>query len=204
MNWLSHIFISKNAIAYQLGNVLADPLKGKYWQGASKLTREGFKMHCKIDSYTDANMHVLKSKSRLAKKGYLKGVIIDITYDYLLLNNWHRYSHLDISVFINKFYADALTEINHYPKIPQQFIKTLIESKNLTSYATFEGLEAAFQRIDSRLSTPLLAKESATSYLPIVKKEIDAIQQDFDIFFPQLITYFKQETNHYCVNHWLK
>lgn len=204
MNWLSHIFISKNSIEYQLGNILADPLKGKYWEGASRLTQEGFKVHCRIDAYTDANENVLKSKSRLGKKGYLKGVIIDIAYDYFLLKNWDSYSKIEFSVFINKFYEDAISEITNYPKIPKEFVERVIQSDILTSYSTLEGLEVAFQRIDKRLSKRLLAKECASEYLPILERELDAIQKDFDIFFPQLISHFKVEIGGDLGNHWLK
>ena len=204
MNWLSHIFISKNSIEYQLGNLLADPLKGKHWDGASDLTQEGFKMHCKIDVYTDANKNVLKSKSRLGKKGYLKGVVIDIAYDHLLLKNWNSYSNTDISSFINEFYKNALNEISNYPCTPREFVAQVIQSRCLTSYSTFEGLEAAFQRIDNRLSKRLLAKECATEYLPILERELDTIQQDFDIFFPQLISNFKTQIDGNLGDHWLK
>lgn len=68
MNWLAHIFISIDSIDYQLGNLLADPLKGKPWPGASEATRSGFAMHRIIDRYTDTNTDVIKSKSRLGKK----------------------------------------------------------------------------------------------------------------------------------------
>lgn len=204
MNWLSHIFLSKNSIEYQLGNILADPLKGRYWDSASCLTKEGFKMHCKIDTYTDAHKKVSNSKSRLGKKGYLKGVIIDIAYDHLLLNNWDRYSDIDISSFINKFYENALNEIVSYPDVPKKFVEYLVESGNLTSYATFDGLELAFQRIDMRLSEKLRAKECAVGYLPVLKREIGAIEEDFNIFFPQLISHFKSHINGNLENHWLK
>jgi len=204
MNWLSHIFISKNSIEYQLGNLLADPLKGKHWNGASGLTQEGFKMHLKIDAYTDANENVLNSKSRLGEKGYLKGVIIDIAYDHLLLKNWNSYSNIDISSFINEFYKNALDEIENYPNTPREFVEKIIQSRRLTSYSTFEGLEAAFQRIDKRLSERLLLKECATEYLPVLERELDAIEKDFDIFFPQLISHFKAQIDDNLGNHWLK
>ena len=99
MNWLAHIFISKNSIDYQLGNLLADPLKGKSWEGASHQLEDGIKMHRNIDSFTDSNEFVSKSKSRLGSKGHLKGVIVDIVYDYFLLRNWNQYSKVKLEFF---------------------------------------------------------------------------------------------------------
>ena len=204
MNWLAHIFISKNSIDYQLGNLLADPLKGKSWDGASAHVQDGFRMHASIDSFTDSNKFVLKSKSRLRKKGYLKGVIVDIAYDYLLLKNWNQYSKVSLESFINTFYKDAEQTIKTYPNNARGFIEKIIESKKLTSYSSFEGLEAAFQRIDNRLSERILTKESTTEYLPDLKNEIERIEQDFLQFFPQLIMHFKSKTGKPTREHWLK
>ena len=77
MNYLAHTVLSKNSIEYQLGNLLADPLKGKRWEGASDEHYAGMRMHAAIDMFTDANKTISLSKSRLRKKGYLKGVVID-------------------------------------------------------------------------------------------------------------------------------
>ena len=204
MNWLSHIFLSKNDIEYQLGNILADPLKGKFWEGSSSSLKEGFTMHKKIDTYTDSHSSVKNSKARLENKKYLKGVIIDIVYDHLLLKNWNNYTDIEISNFIEKFYKEALIEIQNYPNAPREIVKNIIESKMLTSYSTIDGLERAFLRIDKRLSKKLFSKERATDYLPIVENELDRIEQDFKIFFPQLISYFRKENEISIDNHWLK
>lgn len=204
MNWLSHIFISKNDIEYQLGNLLADPLKGKFWEGSNPTLKEGFVMHKKIDTFTDSHLSVKSSKARLINKKYLKGVIIDIVYDHLLLKNWNNYTDMNISIFIEKFYKEALIEIQYYPKFPKEIVKKVIESKMLTSYSTIEGLEQAFIRIDKRLSKKLSSKELASDYLPIVENELDNIEEDFNVFFPQLISYFRKENEISIDNHWLK
>lgn len=204
MNWLAHVFVSKNVIDYQLGNLLADPLKGKIWEGANEQIVAGFKMHCSIDSFTDSNEFVRKSKSRLRHKGYLKGVIVDIVYDYFLLKNWNRYSTVSLDLFINTFYQNATEAVESYPEHARVFVNKVIESNNLTSYGSFDGLEKAFQRIDKRLSARLLAKESAVDYLPALKREIMAIEADFIQFFPQLIEHFQSKSNISFKNHWIR
>ena len=204
MNWLAHIFISKNVIDYQLGNLLADPLKGKTWAGASQQVEDGFKMHGSIDSFTDSNEYVSKSKARLARKGHLKGVVIDIAYDYLLIKNWDRFSTVDLEYFINTFYQSANATIAEYPSDARRFVKRIIDYDVLTSYASFSGLEAAFLRIDHRLSERFLVRESAVGYLPALKKEISGIEEDFSHFFPQLVDHFKAEVGMPLRNHWLR
>ena len=204
MNWLAHIFLSENHIDYQLGNLLADPLKGKSWDGANINIHNGFKMHASIDSFTDSNEFVLKSKSRLREKGYLKGVVIDVAYDYLLLENWHHYSKVSLDFFINEFYIKTKETIKSYPSHANDLITRIIASKSLTSYATFEGIEATFKRIDNRLSDRILAKETTIGYISDLKENIEEIEQDFLQFFPQLVKYFKSSANPLPNHHWLK
>lgn len=204
MNWLAHIFVSDNAIDYQLGNLLADPLKGRSWQGASRQLENGLKMHGRIDAFTDANIFFRKSKSRLGSKGYLKGVIVDVAYDHCLIRNWNRYSKIELDCFINRFHEQAGAAIERYPANASRFVKRLIDYGVLTSYGSFNGLETAFERIDSRLSGRMLARESAVEYLPVLKKEIVAIEQDFLHFFPLLLEYFKSQVRSPLNDHWLK
>ena len=204
MNWLAHIFISEDSIDYQLGNLLADPLKGRTWEGASRQLQAGFGMHAGIDAFTDSNALVLKSKSRLGSRGYLKGVIIDITYDYCLIKNWDQYSSVDLDSFINTFYQNANAAILKYPDNAREFVKRLIDYRVLTSYGSVEGLEQAFHRIDKRLSQRILSRESAAGYLPVVKREIAAIEEDFSRFFPQLVGYFKSKSGVSNSQHWLR
>lgn len=204
MNWLAHIFISKNCIDYQLGNLLADPMKGRGWDGVSRQLEDGFKMHHIIDAFTDSNSFVSTSKARLGARGYLKGVIIDIAYDYLLINNWNRYSKVNFECFIDAFYQNANTAIAAYPDNAREFVTRLIDYKVLSSYGSFDGLETAFQRIDRRLSKRLLQKESAAGYLPILKTEMIHIEKDFLHFFPQLVACFKSQAGGPLHDHWLR
>ena len=204
MNWLAHIFISRNCIDYQLGNLLADPFKGRSWKGASLQVQNGFKMHVRIDAFTDRNELVSRSKARLRSRGYLKGIIIDIAYDHLLLKNWNRYSRTSLDAFINCFYKNAEAAIQNYPIAARNFVNRIIKANYLTSYKTFDGLETVFQRFDQRLPQRILDRESTLEYLPALKNEIDAIEQDFNQFFPQLIQHFKSTTDTLPEEHWLK
>ena len=204
MNWLAHILVSKKTIDYQLGNLLADPLKGKVWPGSNSLVHDGFKMHGSIDAFTDSNEQVQISKSRLGKKGYLKGVVIDIAYDYLLLKNWEQFTNINVESFINQFYQNSAQKIASYPKEAREFVERIIKYNVLSRYSTFKGLQAVFKRVDNRLSSRILAKETASGYLPVLKSQINAIEIDFNCFFPQLVSHFKSKSGFTMHEHWLK
>jgi len=204
MNWLAHLLLSRKSVDYQLGNLLADPLKGKLWPDCGSLVQDGFHMHSTIDAFTDSNEYVTKSKSRLGTKGYLKGVVIDIAYDYLLFKNWQDYVNIDAASFISKFHGDAKLGISNYPKSPREFVERIITHNVLPSYSTFGGLLTAFKRVDRRLSNRILSRETVSSHAPALKTHIQAIERDFMQFFPQLVAHFKATSGLSMHEHWLK
>jgi acyl carrier protein phosphodiesterase len=203
MNWLAHIFVSRNCIDYQLGNLLADPLKGKLWDGASKNVHDGFRMHRGIDAFTDSNQHVHQSKSRLGEKGYLKGVVVDMAYDYLLLKNWHKYSSVDANAFINHFHYKADSILDNYPPEAQDFVQRLKRNKVFKRYENMDGLEEAFIQLDKRLPEKILSRETTSSYMPLLRSAITEMEQDFVRFFPELLSYFIACEDPDLDDHWL-
>jgi acyl carrier protein phosphodiesterase len=202
MNWLSHVFLSENDIEYKLGNLLTDGLKGKAWDRAGEKFYRGIDTHKKIDAFTDSHAIVARSKARLAKKGYLKSVVIDIVYDYCLSIHWERFSSLALDSFIEDFYIEARQEIKYYPKEAQSITQRVIDNNILGSYKDFKGLEEGFKRIDNRLSSRVLKKDKTLLYLPCVIENIKAIEEDFLLFFPELMAYVAKDLDKELLGHW--
>jgi acyl carrier protein phosphodiesterase len=204
MNWLAHVVLSKKSIDYQLGNLLADPLKGKTWDDCSPLLREGIKMHKTIDAFTDSHIRVKHSKALLGNKGHLRGVVIDVVYDYLLVKNWEKYMELGFREFIEDFYAASRVRVQSYPEPARRLIERIIESDLLARYAEFEQLPQAFVQIDRRLSPQILTKESTSSYLPALTENINQIELQFQQFFPLLVNHFKSTSGLIPQDLWVK
>lgn len=192
MNYLAHIYLSEDHIEYQLGNLLADPLKGKAWPECSSLFLEGMQMHKEIDKFTDKHALFKRSKARLGHRGYLRGVVIDVVYDYMLCKNWDDYNQIALPTFINRFHQAANLQIQNYPEKPKKFISKLIKHRALSAYSSVEGLGLTFQRIDKRLSKRIKAKESMKDYMDTVIVQLDKIEDDFNEFFPNLVSFVKQ------------
>ena len=191
MNWLAHILLSKKEIEYQLGNLLADPLKGKSWEGASPSFMEGLAMHKAIDRFTDTHPIVSRSKRRLGAKGHLKGVVIDILYDHFLAAGWADYVDISLSDFLETFYSNAAAAVQVYPDEPKAFVEALVLSDILAKYAGFDGFISTLQRLDKRFSARIRAREFAESHVCAVAAEYEHLKKDFAEFFPELILYFK-------------
>ena len=203
MNWLAHTLLSKKNIHYQLGNVLADPLKGKTWKGADEALLHGMKMHRSIDKFTDKHPILTSSKARLGAQGHLKGVVLDILFDHYLSNNWQNYCELSLQKYLHMFNQQAYESSRHYPLKAKTIVGKMTQSNLLAQYQSQTDLVQALQRIDLRLSERTKAKETATQYVPVIEQQYEVLQADFIEFFPQLIDHFKTHHLGSVDNHYL-
>ena len=202
VNWLAHLFLSEPTLDVQLGNLIADILNGKTWDGISADTRAGISLHYDIDAFTDRHAVFKRSKKRLGQHGHLRGVVIDLTYDHMLSIHWHRFARIGLRDFLNDFYAKAPLAIGEYPDNVRDFIDAIIAYDPLSTYADMGGLESAMRRIDRRLSETVLRKESTVGYLPNVLEEYPNLEADFLEFFPALQHYVLTKTKKSTPHHW--
>jgi len=203
MNWLAHTLLSKKNISYQLGNVLADPLKGKAWKGVSKKIVEGMKMHKEIDKFTDKHFILSASKSKLGGEGHLKGVVLDILYDHFLSISWDIYCSIDLNQYLLSFNQQAFEVACHFPVKAKTIVHKMVETNLLGTYKTFDGLISALERIDQRLSSRVLVKETTAQYIPVIEQQYQALKSDFEVFFPELVKYFKNHELGSVSDHYL-
>lgn len=202
MNWLAHIFLSEQNIDFQMGNYLADPLKCKAWDNASKDLTNGIKVHMIIDSYTDSHDIVKQSKSRLRKGGLLKSIVIDITYDYFLTKNWDKFCNIPFDEFTKNFYIQAKERLDFLPQNARASVERLIKFNILNKYQKVEHLEKAFGRFDKRLSVKLASRDTASSYFKSVAENVEHLEKDFLVFFSELCKEVKKNVNSEKITHW--
>ncbi|WP_154222835.1 ACP phosphodiesterase [Marinicella rhabdoformis] len=204
MNWLAHVLLSKRDVEYQLGNLLADPMKGRVWDGAPQSIEQGMLMHKAIDAFTDSHAVVAKSKSRFEFKGYLKGVVVDLLYDHFLAVHWQSFSETPLDNMLAIFHQESDLLIADFPPKAHRVISRVIETNMLGSYAEFSGFVAALLRVELRLSDRIKAKDSMNHYVPTIESTYEQFESDFLQFFPQLIEHFKNhplgsQSNNYLI-----
>lgn len=202
MNWLSHLFLSKHDIDWKLGNLLADPLKGKSWIGASHSVKQGMALHQTIDIYTDNHSLFKKSKSLLKQDTYLRGVVIDVAYDYCLAKYWSNYSIETLDDFLDNFYTQAKQAYKNYPDTAKNFLDRLINADALRDYRNINHISQTLIRIDQRLSQRVAAKEKSSDHLPEVLANIEDIEIHFLAFFPQLMSHVQLSIGNHKPLHW--
>ena len=190
MNFLAHLYLSKNNTNIMIGNFIADHIRGNNFSHFSEEIQQGILLHREIDTFTDAHEIVRKSKRRLHERyRHYDGVIIDIFYDYFLARNWQDYSAIPFEVYtnaINKLFEEKSPEL---PEKSQQFIKYMIEYNILFNYQYKEGIAKVLNGMNRRTkgkSQMNLAIEDLT----MLDSEFDA---DFKLFFKDLIKFTNQK-----------
>jgi acyl carrier protein phosphodiesterase len=189
MNFLAHIYLSCDNKDLLIGNFIADFIKNNELSNFSSEVQKGIILHRQIDTYTDAHPLVKKGTRRLQKKHHKYApVIVDVWYDYLLANNWSRYSSESLDDFCEGVYKILEDRINEFPTKIQQRLPMMIEHKWLQSYGTDEGIRYTFKWLSERLSKP--------EYLDGVVENLLSfnveLTEEFNLFFPEVIEYVKE------------
>jgi len=202
MNWLAHVFLSPKRIEYQLGNLLADPMKGRCWEGAHHDVCAGMQLHQYIDTFTDAHPEVHASKRLLAQKGALKGVVLDILYDHFLSVHWEKFSTKPRERFLEQFRVRAIKASGGYPTHAKEVIYKVVENRQLDSYNRMDGVKRAFMRIEHRLSNRLKEKDGMMGYLSLIEMHKAELEASFLRFFPELMHHTHHQAPNELFDHW--
>ncbi|MEM9849130.1 MAG: ACP phosphodiesterase [Bacteroidota bacterium] len=190
MNYLAHLFLSCEDEELMLGNFLADFVKNRYREELSPRVLEGIQIHRSIDSFTDRHPIVLQGTRRLyPQHRKYASILIDIFYDYLLVENWHLYSQEALPVFMERTYSVLRTRLTEIPLPFRAHIHNMIQHEWLLSYTNLEGMADTFERLKRRVSQPRHLEGAVDS----LKIHHAALTTEFNLFFPELIAMVQQQ-----------
>lgn len=191
MNFLAHIYLSNNKENILIGNFIADAVKGNQYKNFPSEIQHGILLHRAIDYFTDNHPIVKKSKRRLQKRyGHYNGVIIDIFYDHFLAKNWHNYSEVELSTYVENVYSILEKNRNTLPEKMQKILTSMIKYNWLVNYASLEGMEQVLIGMNNRtnkISNMNLAIED-------LKINYTKFENDFIPFFKELIDFSNSKT----------
>jgi acyl carrier protein phosphodiesterase len=186
MNFLAHIYLSGDNEDVLLGNFIADSVKGSDFNKFRENIKAGILFHRAIDSYTDSNLIVEKSKERLRSKYHkYSGVIVDMFYDHFLAENWDLFSNVSLSDFTRNAYGILLKNYPILPSRSKRILPFMIYYNWLKNYSDFDSLQSCFEGM-SRRTTFNSKMEFVVNDL---KNDYDFYKQDFFNFFPELIKF---------------
>ncbi len=186
MNYLAHIFLSGDNEDVIIGNFIGDYVKGFEFSKYSEFVKKGIILHRHIDTYTDKNMIVRLSKSRIVSR-YRKysGIIIDIFYDHFLILLWNEFSYCPLDEFVERTHGILEKHFDVLPEGIRFFLPSFIRTNWIQKYATIEGLREILTRMSSRTTLP-----DETDYaIHTLTTEYDKFRTEFQTFFPSLMSY---------------
>ena len=187
VNWLAHVFLSEPSVEFQLGNLLADVVRGPQRDAMSPGFVRGAACHKAIDAFTDAHPVVKRSRARIGSEHRrFSGILIDVFYDYCLARSWTVYSAVALDAYTAAFYAGARPHLMELPPGARTMLERIMQHDLLGSYARVEGVEHALRRISSYLNSrwnKQLTLERGVSDLLTHEAQFAA---DFREFFPLL------------------
>jgi len=191
MNYLAHFYLSDYDENLIVGNYIADDVKGKKaFLTYSKDVQDGILLHRKIDDFTDNHEWVLRSKARIREQQRkYSPVVIDVFYDYFLAKCWHIYSKDDLKEFTHLIYKVLFKNIAKLPLDSQMRLPFMAKNNWLYNYREVRGIQKALTGLSKR--TTFENKMDEAHYL-LIELEND-FQSDFELFFPELITFVKKE-----------
>jgi acyl carrier protein phosphodiesterase len=186
MNYLAHIYLSKEDKELRIGNFIADSVKGKNFSAFPERVAQGIILHRQIDTFTDTHPIVRKSKDLIrGKYGHWSGVIVDIYYDHLLAANWSDFHETPLEIYVQEFYKDLTDEHFILPIKVQRFLPFMIDQNWLYNYATVEGISVIFKQMNHRTKG-----KSNMDVAPVeLTKHYKELERHFRLFFEDLKKY---------------
>lgn len=184
MNFLAHQVLSFNNVDLQIGNLYGESVKAKDYLKFPEGIQKGILLHRHIDSYTDSHPAVKRSTS-LFHENYSKysPVIVDVLYDYFLIQNWDAFNETPLDQFIEDCYALFRDKFDTFNSDLQFIVHHLLEYDWFNNYRSVEGIKETLRGISGR-STFVNNIADATNEMIEFNDELN---EDFLVFFPQII-----------------
>ena len=191
MNYLAHSFLSYQNTDLIIGNFIADSIQGNRFEGLTANIIKGITLHRKIDVFTDTHPIFLTSKYRFRKDfDKYSGVLTDIFYDHFLAKNFSLYSSLSLQQHADNIYDLLKNNHNYLPEPAKRFYTYMTERNVLFHYSSLVGIEIVLTHLSDRIRN----RYELQLALPILQNNYEEIEQEFFIFFDDLMSFCKTQS----------
>lgn len=183
MNFLAHIYLSGEKKPVQVGNFMADSIRGKKYLDYSPDLQKGILLHRFIDTYTDAHPVFRQSTKRLHKNySHYSGVIVDIYYDHFLACNWSEFSETPLLDYTLDFYKTLDAYYHVLPLNVKKLMPYLIADNWLYNYANLEGIARVLNGMNRRTGN----RVGMHAAIDDLRLHYEAFEEEFRTFFADL------------------
>ncbi|SEC92371.1 Acyl carrier protein phosphodiesterase [Tenacibaculum sp. MAR_2009_124] len=197
MNFLAHLYLSKNNEEIMIGNFIADHIKGNKFSHFSENIQKGILLHRAIDTFTDAHEIVRISKRRLHERyGHYDGIIIDIFYDHFLAINWRDYSEVPLDVYVSSVYKLLEKNIDVLPEKTKNLLPYMVKYNWLYNYQFAKGIKDVLKGMNNRTNGKSMMNLATEDLL----LHYDSFNSDFTKFFKDLQDFSTIKTSELLTN----
>lgn len=191
MNYLAHIFLSGNNQSLQIGNFIADFVKGNQLYSYPADIQEGISLHRKIDTFTDNHPIVLELCTMLSPSfGRYSPILLDMYFDYFLANSFRSYSpNKNLWIFSWQFYGNLIQHYSILPTPIKKFMYHFMITNRLYQYKSIKGLHSSLQI----MSTYKIKAINADKSIHVLIENKDILHRQFQLFFTELLQYTSEE-----------
>lgn len=185
MNYIAHIHIGIHTQTSLLGNFLGDFIKGSQLQHLPFDIEQGIRLHRSIDVFTDSHPLVIELRRYFPRDiRRMAGVIIDIYFDYLLMQTWKRYSNIHFNTVFADFYQQleqfSLPDNTHFQKVAER----IKQHQWLNEYINIETCFRAFVSIENRLKHKVVFAKKVQHFLI---QHVEQLESSFQQFYPECL-----------------
>ncbi|MBL4630407.1 MAG: DUF479 domain-containing protein [Paraglaciecola sp.] len=198
MNYIAHIHLGHHTHTSLVGNFLGDFVKGSQLGYLPAPIEKAIRLHRSVDIFTDTHPLIVDLRKHFPTDlRRMTGVIIDIYFDYLLMQNWGAYS----TVHFNDIFALFYKELEHFslkdnPKFNKQ-AERLKTHQWLKEYSNLQTCYYAFSSIEKRLNYKILFAEKAQHF---IQQHTQLLESRFEQFYPECLEHGLHFTHSYRFN----
>lgn len=196
MNYVAHIHIGAHTQTSLLGNFLGDFVKGSQLGYLPHALEQGIRLHRSVDVFTDSHPLIIETKQLFPKDlRRVSGMVIDIYFDYLLMQNWPHFSQQPYSVIFEQFYQQLETFSLPQNRYFCQLSEKLKTHRWLKEYINPETCFQAFSSIEKRLNYKIIFADNAQAF---IQKNTQLLESRFNQFYPECLEHGEKFTQSYC------
>ena len=190
MNYLGHLLLADDTPESILGNFLGDFVKGRPEGRYPAPVVAGIRLHRRIDCYTDEHPRVRQAMDRVddSRRRYA-GIAVDMAFDHFLARDWQTRDPAGFAAFRTGIYDLLLAHAGAMPERARRMLPSFTGDDWLGSYADFDGVCFALERMSRRLSRPNRLAETSAD----IGAAYDELAADLEAFWPDARSYAREE-----------